>query len=136
MPDGRVLVDHFFQPQSVDGVDILWIIDTSGSMSSFNDELLAGIEAMINALPESGWRLAMISNNPTSAASESQFPLVPGDDIEDATDMFNAMGNGPYEEGFNAAYEYIVNNPYSSTWMRNDAALLIVFVSDEEEQSY
>ena len=29
-----------------------------------------------------------------------------------------------------------MGNGYASTWMRSDAALLIVFVSDEEEQSY
>ena len=29
----------------------------------------------------------------------------------------------------------MVENPYSATWMRSSAALLVVFVSDEEEQS-
>ncbi len=133
--DAEVWVDSFWQPRSVDGVDILWIIDTSGSMSQYNSALLLGIEAMLNALPESGWRLAMLSNDPERALNEAQFPLVPGDDILDAEDMYSAMGRGHREEGFDAAYEYIVNNPYSSTWMRPDAALLIVFVSDEEEQS-
>lgn len=132
---GEIWVDSFDQPQSVDGVDILWIIDTSGSMSRFDPELMAGIEAMINALPESGWRLAMLSNDPTKAAIEAQFPLVPGDDIADAMDMYTAMGRGGMEEGFDAAYEYIINNTYAATWMRPDAALLVVMVSDEEEQS-
>ena len=132
---GVIWVDSFTQPQSVDGVDILWIIDTSGSMSQYDDSLMAGIEAMLSALPESGWRLAMLSNDPTKALIESQFPLVPGDDIDDALDMYSIMGRGGLEEGFDAAYEYIMNNPYALTWMRHDAALLIVFVSDEEEQS-
>ncbi len=132
---GEIWVDHFIQPQSVDGVDILWVIDTSGSMYRYEPELLLGIEAMMNALPESGWRLAMMSNDPTSAAIESQFPLVPGDTIEDAIDMYNMMGRGGREEGFDAAYEYIENNSYAQTWLRHDAALLVVFVSDEEEQS-
>jgi hypothetical protein len=39
------------------------------------------------------------------------------------------------EQGFDAVHDYIVSNPYASTWMRSDAALLVVFVSDEEEQS-
>lgn len=130
-----IWVENFSQPLSVDGVDILWIIDTSGSMNRYDPQLLAGIEAMMNALPESGWRLAMLSNDPSRAATESQFPLVPGDDLADAMDMYAHMGRGGYEEGFDAAYEYIVNNPYASTWMRSDAALLVVFVSDEEEQS-
>jgi hypothetical protein len=77
----------------------------------------------------------MISNDPYRAAVEAQFPLVPGDDILDAEAMYSAMGRGGMEEGFDAVYEYIMHNPYSSTWMRDDAALLVVFVSDEEEQS-
>ena len=132
---GEIWVDSFVQPQSVDGVDILWVIDTSGSMYRYDPELMAGIEAMLEALPESGWRLAMMSNDPTKAAVEAQFPLVPGDDVADAIDMYNNMGRGGREEGFDAAYEYIVNNSYASTWLRPDAALLVVFVSDEEEQS-
>ena len=134
-PAGEIWVDSFTQPRSVDGVDILWVIDTSGSMNRYDDELLAGIEVMLNALPPSGWRLAMISNDPAKALVEAQFPLVPGDDINDAIDMYSLMGRGGMEEGFDAVFEYITNNPYSSTWMRNDAALLVVFVSDEEEQS-
>ncbi len=133
--DVEIWVDSFTQPRSVDGVDILWVIDTSGSMNRYDPNLLAGIEAMLNALPPSGWRLAMTSNDPSSAATEAQFPLVPGDDIADAEAMYAAMDRGHREEGFDAAYEYIVNNPYASTWMRADAALLVVFVSDEEDQS-
>ena len=132
---GDIWVDHFTQPRSVDGVDILWVIDTSGSMNQFDDELIAGIEAMMNALPASGWRLAMTSNDPNKAQQEAQFPLVPGDTVEDAIDMYEAMGRGGREEGFDAAYEYIVNNSYAQTWLRADAALLVVFVSDEEDQS-
>ena len=90
---------------------------------------------MLNALPSSDWRLAMIANHPPAAAQEDQFPLVPGDDIVDAEDMLNGMRTGYWEEGFDSVYEYIMNNPYSTTWMRNDSALLVVFVSDEEDQS-
>ena len=132
---GEIWVDSFTQYATVDGVDILWVIDTSGSMFRYELDLLAGIEAMLNALPESGWRLAMASNAPDKAQVEAQFPLVPGDDIDDAIDMYDAMLRGHTEEGFDAAYEYIVNNTYAATWMRSDAALLVVMVSDEEEQS-
>ena len=134
-PVGKQWVDSFIQPGGVDGVDILWVIDTSGSMIVYQNRLLAGIEAMLNALPSSDWRLAMISNHPPAAAQEDQFPLVPGDDIVDAEDMLNGMRAGYWEEGFDSVYEYVMNNPYSATWMRNDSALLVVFVSDEEDQS-
>ena len=114
--DVEIWVDSFTQPRSVDGVDILWVIDTSGSMNRYDPNLLAGIEAMLNALPPSGWRLAMTSNDPTKASVEAQFPLVPGDDIADAEAMYAAMGRGAREEGFDAAYEYIVNNPYAVSY--------------------
>jgi len=132
---GLIWVDSFIQPMSVDGVDILWVIDTSGSMYRYDAELMAGIEAMLSALPESGWRLAMMSNDPAAASIEAQFPLVPGDDIVDAEVMYQSMGRGGREEGFDASYEYLINNAYAQTWLRHDAALLVVFVSDEEEQS-
>jgi len=132
---GLIWVDSFTQPNTVDGIDILWVIDTSGSMHRFDAQLLLGIETMLAALPPTSWRLAMMSNDPSRAVLENQFPLVPGDDILDAEAMYSSMGRGGMEEGFDAVYEYIVNNSYSATWMRPDAGLLVVFVSDEEEQS-
>jgi len=134
-PVGKQWVDSFVQPSSVEGVDILWVIDTSGSMADDYTRLIGGIEAMINNLPPTGWRLNMISNSPNVVHQDQQFPLVPGDDIIDAEYMYSNMYVGHYEEGFDASYEYIINNPYAPTWMRWDAALLIVFVSDEDDQS-
>ena len=128
-------VDSFVQVRATDGVDIVWVIDQSGSMNAFQPELLEGIESMMNALPDIGWRLIMISTDPNAAGIEQQFPLIPGDDILDATDMYNNMETGSREMGFDAIYDYIETNPYATTWMRDDAALLVVFVSDEEDQS-
>ncbi len=133
--DVEIWVDSLIQVRAVDGVDILWIIDTSGSMSDYQTQLIAGIEHMMNALPEAGWRLVMISTDPSETISENQFPLVPGDSIVDAEDMYSLMNHGPGEKGFDAAVAYIEMNPYAATWMRPDAALLIVFVSDEDDQS-
>lgn len=130
-----IWVDSFVQVRAVDGVDIIWVIDTSGSMNSYQTQLLAGIEHMMNALPEVGWRLVMISTDPEEASVEQQFPLVPGDDIADAEDMYDFMLRGPDEKGFDASKAYMEDNPYAATWMRNDAALLVVFVSDEDDQS-
>ena len=133
--EGEIWIDSFTQHMSVDGIDILWVVDRSGSMNRFNAELLAGVEAMLLALPVADWRLVMISADPRNAVTSSEFPLVPGDDIDDAATMLATLTSAPYEEGFNSVYDYINHNPYSSTWMRPDAGLLVVFVSDEEEQS-
>ncbi len=132
---GDIWVDSFTQPMSIDGIDILWVIDRSGSMNRYNAELLNGVQAMLGALPTADWRLVMISADPSRSVTSTEFPLVPGDTVADAENMLNTLTSAPYEEGFNSVYEYMTNNPYSSTWMRPEAGLLVVFVSDEEEQS-
>lgn len=133
--DVEIWIDSFVQVRAVDGVDIIWVIDQSGSMNSYQSELLLGIDAMMSALPPSGWRLVMISTDPDAAVVEQQFPLVSGDDYSDAETMYNNMEEGQEESGFDAVYEYIENNNYAATWMRSEAALLVVFVSDEDDQS-
>ena len=134
-PDTEIWVDSFIQPTSMEGVDILWVIDTSGSMHDDEPRLLAGIDAMMSSLPPQGWRLNMISNSPPHVHTDAQFPLVPGDTLADAQAMFYNMKGGVYEQGFDALEAYLYHNPYAGQWMRNDAALLVVFVSDEEDQS-
>ena len=58
-----IWVEHFEQPMSVNGVDILWVIDPSGSMNSHQTRLLDGIDAMMQVLPPNGWRLAIIPSD-------------------------------------------------------------------------
>ena len=70
---GLIWVDSFTQHMSIDGIDILWVIDRSGSMGRYNAELLAGVEAMLHALPVSDWRLVMISADPTRSRKGSSF---------------------------------------------------------------
>ena len=130
-----IWVDNFTQPGNFDGVDILWVIDPSGSMVNDRPRVIAGIGDMIAALPPTNWRLAIIPSDAPRATLLQEFPLIPGDDAVDAENQLNTTVNGFLEAGFNAVKAYITENSYSSTWMREEAALLIVFVSDEEEQS-
>jgi len=135
--EGDVWVDSMFQRQTTNGIDIIWIIDQSGSMANDSDRIIAGIEAMLNSLPESGWRLNIISTDPDSAFGYDLFPIIPGDSLDMLIDLFASMQDlsGIDERGFSAIYNYLKYNDYSDWWMREDAALLVVFVSDEDEQS-
>ena len=130
-----IWVDNFTQPGNFDGVDILWVIDPSGSMANDRVRVIAGIGDMIAVLPATNWRLAIISADPTRSAQTQEFPLIPGDDAMDAEGQLVATVTGHHEKGFDAVRSYM-GNGYAPTWMRGDAALLIVFVSDEEEQSH
>ena len=133
---GEVWVDHFYQIETVEEMDILWVIDTSGSMTTHNARLMAGISAMMTALPMTDWRLAIIPADGNAASTEYQHELNALSSVSDAEDMYNTMNTGGREEGFDAVYEYLTNNISVQTagWLRPDAGLLVVFVSDEEEQ--
>jgi len=132
---GEVWIDSFDQPYTIDGVDIVWLIDKSGSMYSHAQSVVDGIEAMMLALPPSGWRLGITTTAWQNASNTQVFPLVPGDSVQDAWDAYNSTGSYGLEAGFDALYAYLVENSYNQSWLRPDAGLLVVFVSDEEEQS-
>ena len=130
-----VWIDSFEQPSEFNGVDILWVIDPSGSMNNEKQYIIAGIEAMILALPNVNWRLVIISSDYRNSGQSVDFPLMQGDSVSDAIAMYNSAVGGGLEAGVDAVHEYIENNQMAQGWMREDAALLTVFVSDEEEQS-
>ena len=132
---GEVWIDSFEQPYTVNGIDIVWLIDQSGSMNQHAQSVVNGIEAMMLALPPTGWRLGISTTAWQNSASIQEFPLIPGDTVQDAWDAYNAIGNYGLEAGFDSLYSYMVDNTYNPTWLRPDAGLLVVFVSDEEEQS-
>jgi len=132
---GDVWIDSFEQPYTMDGIDIVWLIDKSGSMNSHAQSVVDGIEAMMLALPPSGWRLGITTTAWNNASNTQEFPLVPGDTVQNAWDAYNNTGNYGLEAGFDALYAYLIENSYNQSWLRPDAGLLVVFVSDEEEQS-
>jgi len=136
-PEVELWVDSFNQVGAFDTMDILWVIDGSCSMNSHHTQLVAGVEAMMNSLPtDVNWRLKMITaGDNTYPVQSTRFPLTRGDTIQDAIDMLNDLPPDGGEAGFGAVQNYIKSDAYAQTWMRDDAALLTVFVTDEPEQS-
>ena len=130
-----VWVDSIRQPSEFNGVDIIWVIDPSGSMNNEKAYILDGIHAMMNALPNVNWRLVIISSDYRNSGQSMDFPLMQGDSVGDAIIMYNSAVAGALEAGFDAVYEYVEHNQMAQNWLREDAALLTVFVSDEDEQS-
>jgi hypothetical protein len=131
-----IWTDSFIQVGSYESIDIIWVIDDSCSMSNNDPELLAGIESMMNHLPlDVDWRLKMITAGPNKVQQPSTFPLTQGSDYQDALDMYSLLPYDGGEAGFTSIKNYILHDSYAQTWLRPNAALLVVFVSDEEEQS-
>jgi len=134
-PEWPIWVDSFVQPQTSNGVDIIWVIDGSGSMNDEYQKILQGISDMLANLPWISWRLMIISMDPDEAVVTQGLPLIPGDTYQDALDMFATNVNGTYEHGFLSVQKFLSSNSDAQQWLRDDAALLVVFVSDEDDGS-
>ena len=134
-PEHPIWVDSFTQPKISSGVDILWVIDGSGSMSGDYPKVIQGISDMLGYLPMISWRLMIMSMTGYETAAIEGLPLIPGDSEQDALNMFAQNVQGNHEQGFDAVLRFIEDSPDASSWLRNDATLLIVFVSDENDAS-
>ena len=126
----------YIQPSHGNGVDILWVVDPSGSMYGNWPQVVLGVEQMLLALPANvNWRLEIIPGDPNRAQVLSSFPILPGDSLSIVQNHLQNNISGHYEKGFDSVKRYIQNNSDAQNWMRPDAALLVVFVSDEDDQS-
>ena len=134
-PEWPIWVDSFIQPQTSNGVDIIWAIDGSGSMNDEYPKVLQGISDMLANLPWISWRLMIISTTPHEAVAVEGLPLIPGDTYQDAVDMFTQNVQGTHENGFLSVQKFLTENVDAQQWLRDDATLLIVFVSDEDDGS-
>ena len=126
----------YIQPTTGNGVDILWVVDPSGSMNQNWPQVVLGVEQMMLALPLNiNWRLEIIPTDDYRAKRLESFPILPGDSLQVAQDHLTNNVTGYSERGFDAVKEYIQENADAAQWMRPDVALLIVFVSDENDYS-
>jgi len=136
------ILDSFIQDGTVD-VDILFVIDNSGSMGGNQTNLKNNFETFMNAFTAAGvsYQIALITtDDPTFAGdiitNSTADPVV---EFTDQIDLIGTRGS-PTEAGLWSAYESTNSgdaSPTSSTgFFRSDAKLVIVYVSDEEDYSY
>ena len=126
----------YVQPSLGNGVDILWVVDPSGSMNGNWAQVVLGVEQMMLALPTNiAWRLEIISADAYRAKRLESFPILPGDSILVAQQHLQNNVTGYTEEGFDAVKEYLSYNADAHQWLRPNVSLLIVFVSDENDYS-
>ena len=126
----------YVQPSLGNGVDILWVVDPSGSMINNWPQVVLGVEQMMLALPTNvNWRLEIIQTDHIRAKNLQSFPILPGDSLQTAQNHLQNNVQGHWEKGMDAVKDYITQNVDASQWMRNDVALLIIFVSDEDDSS-
>lgn len=134
--ESTVIVDSFVQPGFVP-LDVIVVLDRSCSMVDDSEAVGSGINDLASdiTLLTDDYQIGFISADPACAQHEF---IGPFDMLSSSMDIIMAPGmlspDCPREEGFAALYTYM-DLFEGDVFIRDDADLLIVFVSDEEEQS-
>lgn len=147
-PGQKLVKDEFTQNSAQAGkVDILWVIDNSGSMADNQNNLAYNFDAFIRDFITKGidFKMAVTTTDATfnyngreicgedklsltqAQANQTQF-------IYDFQNCVRVGDNGSsYEKGLHTMNEYF--KKYSSSFLRPDAYLVVIVLSDEEDQS-
>lgn len=148
--DPRCKKESFRQASSqTKKLDIVWIIDNSGSMSDEQTALGTNFSAFIDEFitKDVDFKMAITTTDTSSSTKKGQ--MVAGSDVkltsakaqeneaQFKSDFRNLVkvgisGSG-YEKGLEASEGFM--QKYASSWMRSDAYLAVVVLSDEEDQS-
>ncbi|OUR97122.1 hypothetical protein A9Q84_12395 [Halobacteriovorax marinus] len=145
----KTIVENFTQATAKKGkVDILWVVDDSGSMGDEQKALAYNFDVFIHEFLEKkiDFQMAITTTDATSRkdgklicstkllttsaalANEKKF-------VSDFAKCIKVGTRGSgRERGLHTSKSFIEKN--SQNWMRDDAYLVVVYVSDEEDQSY
>ena len=152
--DGRtdIVLTDSFQQLATPAADVLFVVDNSGSMGDEQGALGANLSAFLGFAQSEGvdYRIAVTTTDVARRGEQGRFveaqpyrvrvlsPQTPSvNQVFDSNVNVGTDGNGT-ERGFEAAY-LALTDPLINTWnvdfLRTDAILAVIFVSDEQEQS-
>lgn len=148
--DPRCKREKFTQTSSVSKkLDIVWVIDNSGSMKDEQDALGANFSAFIQDFitRDIDFKMAITTTDTSSSYEKGRMVTGSAEKLNSVAAQNNPVkfmedfkklvqvgtsGSG-YEKGLEAADEFMKR--YSSSFLRKDAYLAVVILSDEEDQS-
>lgn len=130
----RVIVDSYIQADRLGELDVLVVLDTSGSMRDNYEDVADGMD-ILRADIESltlDYKFGYITMDPTNLSY-----VGPYDSSSTAIDMLMApslLSSTFYEEGFAATYSFL-DTEEGLAFRRPEADFLLFLISDEDEQS-
>lgn len=132
-------LDRWTQPAREGGVDVLWIVDDSMSMYEEQEQLAQHAESFIGFMTHVpvDFRLGVTSTDMSRPGAGELLGSVLEPDSPDLVEAFagqvaNEAAGSRDEQGFSAA---LAAASPEAGFVREDAALELVFFSDEDDQS-
>ncbi|MCB9743082.1 MAG: choice-of-anchor D domain-containing protein [Alphaproteobacteria bacterium] len=140
------IFEESFTQQFNEAVDVLWVVDNSGSMSSALAQVRSNFQSFIGQFVHLGldYQIAVVTTDMDNPLQSGQLvaPIITTDDPDpeqsflDAVDL-GSNGSGS-EKGFLAA-QTALSEPLLSTTnvglLREGAAVAVIVVSDEDDDS-
>ena len=130
----RVVVDSYVQVKKLEELDVLVVLDTSGSMRDNYEDVADGMEILRTDIESLtlDYKFGYITMDPTNLSY-----VGPYDATATAIDMLmapNLLASTFYEEGFAATYSFF-DTEEGLEFRRPSADFLLFLISDEDEQS-
>jgi hypothetical protein len=139
-------IEELFLQEEATAVDVLWVVDNSGSMSTEIGELARSFQTFINAIVdlELDFQIGVITTDMDDPAHQGRIvgPLITVDTVNPVA-AFTSLtslgtdGSGS-ERGFDAAHAALtppLAQGDNAGFLRTDANLAVVVVSDEDDDS-
>lgn len=149
-PEFQPLADRVIQVRQFNhllresgGVDILWVIDNSGSMSTYQNDVIRHTDKFMNEFTSAGridWRMGLISSDESEEPylgfaqyNGNFFDYTDNDPVGTFQQAVSQLGtSGSYvEKFFGPSLKWMSSDQF----IRPDAFLAIIMVSDEPEQT-
>jgi hypothetical protein len=146
-PEGSLQVDSFEQKAAAQ-IDILWVIDNSGTMVDEQNNLADNFNSFISIIEESevDYQIGVVSTDMELAGHQGELQgspkiIVPGQNAASqfANNVRVGIGGAGNEQGLLAAYTALTEPLISGAnagFLRSGGALAIIFVSDENDHSF
>ncbi len=139
------LVEESWTQDDATAVDVLWVIDNSGSMSDEVGDLADAFQTFIDAFVdyELDYHIGVITTDMDDPAHSGRFQgevitsLTDDPEAEFTSQAAQGFDGSADEQGFKASKHALtaplVNQGHNQDFLRTDARLAVVFVSDEDD---
>ena len=133
--------EETFDQDEIDSVDILFVVDNSCSMSGQQTQLANNFDTFMNVFQASGidYNIGFITTDSDDMVGDL-ITIATADPATEVAQIIDTIGThgSSNERGMYFAYQALQTGgdfgPGSTFW-RNDAKLIVIFVSDEDDNS-
>ena len=128
-----------WQQEEIPVLDVLWVIDNSGSMNQFQTNLSTNITSFVSAFTQTGadYNMAVITTD-RWYINTILTPSTPNIEQEMSNLVLVGIGGSGMEKGIEMSHRSLSSATAAGpggSFFREDATLIVIYVSDEQDWS-